>query len=181
MSVAGVSTDSIDKYVTSERLRVADEMTAFLDANAMADHGRSLIIEEGAPFEVISSTVQRSRPDILVLGNSWPFGNRQSAFGERDRRGFAIARHRYPRRPATPIMHFGVGHRRARLRADYRVSLWGPAFEETSGRGTPSMFSDLSRNSAARTRTMSVIGVVISVKTAMRTSCSTGRDCWTEK
>ena len=81
MSVAGVSTDSIDEYVASERLRVADEMTAFLEANAMADHGRSLIIEEGAPFEVISSTVQRSRPDILVIGTHGRSGIAKALLG----------------------------------------------------------------------------------------------------
>ena len=66
--------------------------------------------------------------------------------------------------------------------ADYSCRRpWLAAFEEPSGRGTPSIFCDPSRNSAARTSTMSVIGVVIRVKTAMRTSCSTGRDCWTER
>jgi universal stress protein E len=68
MSFAGVSRDSIDEYVASEHLRAANEMIAFLDANAMADHRRPMLIEEGAPFEVISSAVQRLQPDVLVVG-----------------------------------------------------------------------------------------------------------------
>lgn len=68
LSFAGLSRDSIDEYVASERLRAADEMTAFLDANAMADHRRSMLVEEGAPFEVISRAVQRLQPGVLVIG-----------------------------------------------------------------------------------------------------------------
>jgi len=68
MSFAGVSKDSIDEYVVSERLRAANEMIAFLDANAMSDYRRSINIEEGAPFEVVSSAVQRLQPDLLVTG-----------------------------------------------------------------------------------------------------------------
>jgi universal stress protein E len=69
MSFAGLSQNSIDEYVASERLRAAKEMIAFLDANAIPDHHRSMIIEEGAPFEVISSVARRLRPDVLVIGS----------------------------------------------------------------------------------------------------------------
>ena len=67
------------------------------------------------------------------------------------------------------------------LGTGYSDRPWGPElFDGTSGRGIPYLFSD-PRSRAARTRTISVIGVVISVKTIIRTSCTTGRDCWIEK
>jgi universal stress protein E len=81
LSYAGLSRDSIDEYVASERLRAADEMTAFLDANAMAEHQQSMMIEEGAPFEVISSAVQRLQPDVLVIGTHGRSGIAKALLG----------------------------------------------------------------------------------------------------
>jgi len=68
LAFADLSSDSIDEYVASERLRATDELTAFLDGNAIADHWRSMLVEEGAPFEVISGAVKRLQPDVLVIG-----------------------------------------------------------------------------------------------------------------
>ena len=81
MSSAGLSRDSIDEYVASERRRAANEMTAFLDTNAMAEHQRSMIIEEGAPFGVISSAVQRLQPDVLVIGTHGRSGIAKALLG----------------------------------------------------------------------------------------------------
>jgi nucleotide-binding universal stress UspA family protein len=68
LSFAGLDRDSVDEYVASERRRAADAVIAFLDANALADHRPSMLVEEGAPFEVIASAVQRLQPDVLVIG-----------------------------------------------------------------------------------------------------------------
>ncbi|KLK89543.1 universal stress protein [Microvirga vignae] len=68
MFYAGLSPDTIDGYVADERLRATKELTAFLDANGLDDHGQSVRIEEGAPFEVISAAVEQSKPDVLIIG-----------------------------------------------------------------------------------------------------------------
>ena len=81
MSSAGFSRDSIDEYVASERRRAANEMAAFLDTNAMAEHQRSMIIEEGAPFGLISSAVQRLQPDVLVIGTHGRSGIAKALLG----------------------------------------------------------------------------------------------------
>lgn len=44
------------------------ELITFLDANGLGDYGQSKHIEEGAPFEVISSTVKQLGSDLLVIG-----------------------------------------------------------------------------------------------------------------
>ena len=81
MSSAGLSRDSIDEYVASEHRRAADEMIGFLDTNAMAEHQRSMIIEEGAPFGVISSAVQRLQPNVLVIGTHGRSGIAKALLG----------------------------------------------------------------------------------------------------
>lgn len=68
LSLAGLSADIIDEYVASERLRAAEEMIAYLHANAMTEYLGSLLIDEGAPFQVISGAVQRLQADVLVIG-----------------------------------------------------------------------------------------------------------------
>lgn len=68
LSYAGVTKDNIDEHVAGERLQATRDLITFLDANDLGDHGQSKHIEEGAPFEVISSTVQRVRSNLLVIG-----------------------------------------------------------------------------------------------------------------
>jgi universal stress protein E len=68
MFYAGLSQDTIDGYVADERLRASKELTAFLKANGIDDRGRSLHIEEGAPSEVISKTVEQLNPNVLIIG-----------------------------------------------------------------------------------------------------------------
>jgi len=68
LSLAGASKDSIDEYVAGERLRATRELTAFLKANGLDEHARSVRIEEGEPSEVISNAVERLNPDVLIVG-----------------------------------------------------------------------------------------------------------------
>jgi len=44
---------------------VTKELITFLDANGLGDYGQSKHIEEGAPFEVISSTVKQLGSDRI--------------------------------------------------------------------------------------------------------------------
>ena len=71
----------IDGYVASEHRQAANEMIAFLDKNAMAEHQRSMIIREGAPFAVISSAVQSLQPDVLVIGTHGRSGIAKALLG----------------------------------------------------------------------------------------------------
>ena len=68
MSYAGVDTDSIDEHVASERVRMAGELVAFLEANELRDQRWSWRVEEGTPFEVIAFAVKQTRPDLLIIG-----------------------------------------------------------------------------------------------------------------
>jgi nucleotide-binding universal stress UspA family protein len=68
MFYAGISRDTIDGYVAEERLRATKELIAFLEANGLDDHARSMRIEEGAPSEVISEAVEQLNPDVLIIG-----------------------------------------------------------------------------------------------------------------
>ena len=81
MSLAGVSGDSIDEYVASERSRAAKEMAAFLDDRAMGDYKQSVIVKEGAPLTVIVSAVQRLQPDVLVVGTHGRSGIAKALLG----------------------------------------------------------------------------------------------------
>jgi nucleotide-binding universal stress UspA family protein len=68
MFYAGLSRDAIDAYVADERLRAESELAAFQDSHGFCDQGWLTRVEEGAAFDVISATVERSKPDVLVLG-----------------------------------------------------------------------------------------------------------------
>jgi universal stress protein E len=81
MFYAGLSQDTIDGYVADERLRAAKELTEFLEANGIDDHGQALHIEEGAPFEVISKTVEQSKPGVLIMGTHGRTGIAKALLG----------------------------------------------------------------------------------------------------
>jgi nucleotide-binding universal stress UspA family protein len=68
MFVAGIEKSSIDKYVVQARQNATDELAGFLRANNFGRERWSLRVEEGAPMEVISRTVDQLRPDLLVMG-----------------------------------------------------------------------------------------------------------------
>ncbi|WP_414475362.1 universal stress protein [Microvirga sp. M2] len=68
LSYAGLSRETIERYVADARVRATKELIAFLDANGLDDHRRSMRIEEGSPFEVIAAVVEQSKPDVLIVG-----------------------------------------------------------------------------------------------------------------
>lgn len=68
MFVAGIEQASIDDYVASERQKAMEELAAFLVANDLGREKWSLLVEDGAPIEVISRAVADIRPDLLVMG-----------------------------------------------------------------------------------------------------------------
>jgi universal stress protein E len=65
---SGVSQDSIDEYVRSERKLVMDELARFVVSNNLAVPGHSVRIVEGRPFDAIADAVKELRPDLLVMG-----------------------------------------------------------------------------------------------------------------
>ncbi|QRM35909.1 universal stress protein [Microvirga sp. VF16] len=81
MFYAGLSRDAIDGYVADERQRAAKELIAFLEANLLDDRGRSMSIEEGAPFEVISKATEQSKPDVLIIGTHGRTGIAKALLG----------------------------------------------------------------------------------------------------
>jgi nucleotide-binding universal stress UspA family protein len=68
MARSGVSQDSIDDYVRSERQLVMDELARFVVGNGLAVPGHSVRVVEGRPFDVIADAVKELRPDLLVMG-----------------------------------------------------------------------------------------------------------------
>ena len=78
---AGLSQDSIDGYVADERDRASKELTAFLDANGLDAPGRSMRIEEGAPFAVIARVVAQLKPDVLIMGTHGRSGIAKALLG----------------------------------------------------------------------------------------------------
>ncbi|WP_201839143.1 universal stress protein [Microvirga zambiensis] len=78
---AGLSQDTIDGYVTDERVRATTELTAFLDANELDEYERSMRIEEGAPGAVISTAVEQLKPDVLILGTHGRSGIAKALLG----------------------------------------------------------------------------------------------------
>jgi universal stress protein E len=68
MFVAGIEQASIDDYVASERQKAMEELAAFLVANDLGREKWSLLVEDGAPIEIISRAVADIRPDLLVMG-----------------------------------------------------------------------------------------------------------------
>jgi nucleotide-binding universal stress UspA family protein len=81
MVYSGLDCDTIDGHVADERLRATRELIAFLQANGLNDHGRSIRVEEGSPFEVISKTVEQSRPDVLIIGTHGRSGIAKALLG----------------------------------------------------------------------------------------------------
>ena len=66
---AGLNRDTIDGYVAEERERTTRELIAFLGANGLGGRRRwPMRVEEGAPFEVISSAVKELKPDVVIIG-----------------------------------------------------------------------------------------------------------------
>jgi nucleotide-binding universal stress UspA family protein len=68
MFIAGADQASIDEYVAAERERAAAELNAFLAEHELDRERWSFLLEEGDAAEVISNTVERTRPDLLIMG-----------------------------------------------------------------------------------------------------------------
>jgi nucleotide-binding universal stress UspA family protein len=69
MLYSGLDRETIDGHVADERVRATNELTAFLKANGLDDHGQPVrVVEEGTPFEVISTAVKQVKPDVLIIG-----------------------------------------------------------------------------------------------------------------
>jgi nucleotide-binding universal stress UspA family protein len=68
MFIAGADQASIEEYVAQERERAAAELIAFLAEHNLDRQRWSLLLEEGDAGEVISNTVERTRPDLLIMG-----------------------------------------------------------------------------------------------------------------
>ena len=81
MFYAGLSRETIDGYVADERQRATKELIAFMEANGIDDHGRSMHVEEGAPFEVISKAVEQVKPDVLIIGTHGRTGIAKALLG----------------------------------------------------------------------------------------------------
>ncbi|QRM32006.1 universal stress protein [Microvirga sp. VF16] len=95
---AGLSQDSIDGYVADERDRASKELTAFLDANGLDAPGRSMRIEEGAPFAVIARVVAQLKSDVLIMGTHGRSGIAKALLG-------SVAEEVLGRRPAKRPNH----------------------------------------------------------------------------
>lgn len=68
MFIAGADRASIDEYVAREREIAAAQLATFLTEHDLDRENWSLRLDEGDPGEVISSTVERTRPDLLIMG-----------------------------------------------------------------------------------------------------------------
>jgi nucleotide-binding universal stress UspA family protein len=78
---SGVSQDSIDDYVRSERQLAVDELARFVVSNDLAVPGHTVRIAEGRPFDVIADAVQELTPDLLVMGTHGRSGIARALLG----------------------------------------------------------------------------------------------------
>jgi nucleotide-binding universal stress UspA family protein len=82
MLYSGLDRDTIDGHVADERVRATKELTTFLEANGLDDHGQPVrVVEEGAPFEVISTAVKHVKPDVLIMGTHGRTGIAKALLG----------------------------------------------------------------------------------------------------
>jgi nucleotide-binding universal stress UspA family protein len=78
---SGLSQDSIDEYILSERQLAMDELARFLVSNDLAVPGHSVRVVEGRPFDVIADSVKELRPDVLVMGTHGRSGIMRALLG----------------------------------------------------------------------------------------------------
>jgi universal stress protein E len=81
MFVAGLGKETIDEHVAEEQMRATKELIEFLDAHGVNDPGSSLVVEEGSPFEVIRSAVERFTPELLIVGTHGRAGLAKAVLG----------------------------------------------------------------------------------------------------
>jgi universal stress protein E len=79
---AGLSSHVIDGYVAEERVRATNELAAFLKTHGLDDRGQPVrVVEEGAPFEVISTVVKQVKPDVVIIGTRGRSGIAKALLG----------------------------------------------------------------------------------------------------
>jgi nucleotide-binding universal stress UspA family protein len=81
MFYAGLTSESINEYVTSARLRARSELDSFLKSNGFDDPTWLQHVEEGVPFEVISRVVEAKKPDLLIIGTHGRSGITKALLG----------------------------------------------------------------------------------------------------
>jgi nucleotide-binding universal stress UspA family protein len=67
MFVAGADRANIDEYVAQEREIAAAQLATFLTEHDLDRESWSFRLEEGDAGDVISSTVERMKPDLLIM------------------------------------------------------------------------------------------------------------------
>jgi len=65
--ISSASEQQIDDYVADERARAGKDLSAFLAEHRLKGDW-SFELEEGGPFEAIERCVQKTAPDLLILG-----------------------------------------------------------------------------------------------------------------
>lgn len=68
IAFANVETEQIGAFVAEERARADAELTAFLQAQGLADNGWTRRIMEGSAIAAITEAVQVMAPDLVVIG-----------------------------------------------------------------------------------------------------------------
>jgi nucleotide-binding universal stress UspA family protein len=81
MFVAGLEKAAIDEHVADAQVRATKGLMEFLEANGVDGYGPSLVVEEGSPFEVITSAVKRLTPELLIVGTHGRTGLAKAVLG----------------------------------------------------------------------------------------------------
>ena len=68
MIYANIERERIEEHVASEAAEARQAISAFLDGLKMSDVPYTVRLEEGSPYDTIRKTVERSKPDLLVIG-----------------------------------------------------------------------------------------------------------------
>lgn len=68
LSRTGASDDIIAGHVVNTAFEAAGDLTSFLDREGLNDDRHELVVEEGAPFAVLTDAIRRQNPDLLVIG-----------------------------------------------------------------------------------------------------------------
>jgi nucleotide-binding universal stress UspA family protein len=79
--IAGADQASVEEYVAREREAAAAQLDDFLAEHDLVRESWSLRLEEGDPGEVISSMVEKTRPDLLVMGTRGRSGLAKALLG----------------------------------------------------------------------------------------------------
>jgi nucleotide-binding universal stress UspA family protein len=81
MSWAGVTENAIASYSEGWATQAGEELQRFLASQGFPDAGRRLVLEEGPPLPSIRKVVERTRPQLLVIGTRGLSGIRKLLLG----------------------------------------------------------------------------------------------------